>query len=68
MVNHQRRLLAEDGEILASDEIHLNTRENPHRSGTRLYKLWAKYRNGMTVKQALDAGIPLVNVRYLEHR
>ena len=46
-------------------KIKILAKENPHRSGTRLHKLFDKYENGMTVAEAIEAGIPRVNIRYL---
>lgn len=54
---------------LAPDaKVRLLTKENPHREGTRLHKLWSLYKTGMTVQAALDAGIPAINLRYLAAR
>lgn len=46
-------------------KITLKVKENPHRAGTTLHKMFAKYKNGMTVQQALDAGVVWANLRYL---
>ena len=47
-------------------KIKVVTKENPHRKGSICYKYFAKYKDGMTVVQALKAGIPRANLRYLE--
>lgn len=44
--------------------IKLLVEENPHRKGTILYKYFDKYKDGMTVTAALQAGIPRANLRY----
>jgi hypothetical protein len=47
-------------------KIKVVTKENPHRKGSICYKYFAKYKDGMPVVQALKAGIPRANLRYLE--
>ena len=46
-------------------KITINAKENPHRPGTVLHQQFAKYKKGMTVKDALSAGVLLVNLHYL---
>lgn len=36
--------------------IKILAKENPHREGSSRYKRWGKYKDGMTVKEALKAG------------
>lgn len=38
-------------------KITLKVKDNPHRKGSGRYNRWPLYRNGMTVQQALDAGL-----------
>ncbi len=49
-----------------TDKIKLLVKDNPHRAGTGRFKRWSKYKNGMTVQAALDAGLELVNIHYSE--
>ena len=46
-------------------KIKLLVKENPHREGTKLFKMFAKYKDGMTVGELVKAGIPYSNIRYL---
>jgi len=48
-----------------TDVITLLKAENPHARGTKNWKRWNKYRNGMTVAEAVKAGIERANIRYL---
>jgi hypothetical protein len=51
--------------LLADDaKINILAKENPHRTNTKNFKTFAKYRAGMTVAEALKAGIPRSNIRY----
>jgi hypothetical protein len=43
--------------IYADDQIITVRAVNPKRPGSMARKRYAKYRSGMTVRQALDAGI-----------
>ncbi|HVX90860.1 MAG TPA: hypothetical protein VHC20_04495 [Candidatus Paceibacterota bacterium] len=38
--------------------------ENPYRDGTKGAVWWGKYKNGMTVQAAIDAGVPRAQVRF----
>jgi hypothetical protein len=49
-------------------KIKVLAKENPHRKGTILHKYFDKYKTGMTVQTALDAGIVWANLRYLNGR
>ena len=44
--------------------IKILAKENPHREGTGRFKRWSKYKEGMTVAQALKAGFNSANLRY----
>lgn len=46
-------------------KIKVVAKENPHRSGTKNFKRFEKYKNGMTVEQAIAAGAEWANMRYL---
>lgn len=51
--------------------VHLLTKdgENPKRKGTAAYKAFAKYKNGMTVAEALKAGVRNNDLRWdAEHK
>jgi hypothetical protein len=47
-----------------SDKIKILVKENPHREGTGRFKRWEHYKDGMTVGQALKAGLKPVNIHY----
>jgi hypothetical protein len=51
--------------IADEDKIKIVAKENPHRSGTKLYNYFKKYKDGMTVAAAKKAGIPPKNIAYL---
>jgi hypothetical protein len=38
--------------------IHLVSEKNPKRAGSKAFGYWESLRNGMTVKEAMDAGVP----------
>lgn len=44
--------------------IKMLVKDNPHRPGTGRFKRWAKYKNNMTVAEALKAGFNADNLRY----
>jgi hypothetical protein len=46
-------------------KIKLLAKENPHRPGTKCFKMFAKYKDGMTIGDVIKAGVPYTNVRYL---
>jgi hypothetical protein len=46
--------------------IKVLAKENPHREGTKLFKYFSKYKDGMTVAAAEKAGIPPKNIAYLK--
>lgn len=56
------------GSFPLTAKIKLTEKENPHRPGTKLYKMYQQYKNNMTVQQALDAGAVWSNIRYLVGR
>jgi hypothetical protein len=45
-------------------KIKIVAKENPNREGSGRYKRWAKYKDGMTVKEAIKAGFSPVNIHY----
>jgi hypothetical protein len=47
-----------------SAKIKILVKENPHREGTGRFDRWRKYKEGMTVGQALKAGLKPVNLHY----
>lgn len=49
-------------------KIKVLVKSNPHREGTSLHDYYEKYRNNMTVQEALDAGIVWANLRYLSEK
>lgn len=59
------KVIIKSGSYPLTAKISMKTKENPHRTGTILHKQFAKYKNGMTVQQALDAGVVWANLRYL---
>jgi hypothetical protein len=52
------------GSFDAGQKIKLLVKENPKRTGSKAFKIFAKYKDGMTVGQALDAGIPWRDLRW----
>jgi len=48
----------------ADAKIKLLVKENPHNEGSGRYKRWLKYKDGMTVAEAIKAGLKYVNLRY----
>ena len=53
------------GPLYASDAtITVLVEENPHRVGSGRYRRWSKYRTGMTVAEALKAGLNRANLRW----
>jgi len=47
-----------------SAKIHLISQENPKLVGSKAAADWEKYREGMTVKEAREAGISLADIHY----
>lgn len=45
-------------------KITLLAKENPKRKGTKAFKRFEKYRPGMTVQEALDAGVSWADLRW----
>jgi hypothetical protein len=45
-------------------KIKVLVKENPRREGTKSYKMFAKYKDGMTVAEAVKAGIGMVDLRW----
>jgi hypothetical protein len=45
-------------------KIKILVKENPHREGTGRFDRWRKYKEGMTVGQALKAGLKPANLHY----
>ena len=53
------------GPLYPSDaRITVLVEENPHRVGSGRYRRWSKYRTGMTVAEALKAGLNRANLRW----
>lgn len=52
------------GKFAASGKIKLLVKENPHREGTYRYELFKKYRDGMTVEDAVEAGVTKADLRF----
>lgn len=58
---------AASGDRINDDaKIKILVKENPHRSGTKLFGYFKKYKDGMTVAAAKKAGIPPKNIQYLQ--
>lgn len=51
---------------LHAKKIHMLTKENPKREGTEAHKRFELYKNGMTVGEAIEAGITMSDIRYNE--
>jgi hypothetical protein len=45
-------------------QIKVLVSENPHRAGSGRYARWHLYRDGMTVKEAIEAGLNSSNLRF----
>jgi hypothetical protein len=45
------------GKFASGDKITKLVRENPYREGSKSHGVFKKYKNGMTVQSAIDAGI-----------
>jgi hypothetical protein len=58
--------VASGSRISDDAKIKILAKENPHRPGTKLFKYFAKYKDGMTVGAAKKAGIPTRNIAYLQ--
>jgi hypothetical protein len=48
----------------ADAKIKLLVKDNPHRAGTGRFKRWPKYKSGMTVSEAIKAGLTYQNLRF----
>lgn len=46
-------------------KIKIIAKENPHRKGSICHNYFAKYKDGMTVADAVGKGLPRANIRYL---
>jgi hypothetical protein len=53
---------ARKGRLTLHTRFHLLVKENPKRKGSKKAKRYAKYRNGMTVAQAYEAGMNTLNL------
>jgi len=52
----------------AEATIKILVEENPKREGSKTFERFKLYRNGMTVKQALEKGVTSADIRYdVEH-
>jgi len=52
------------GKFALTDKITLTKAENPFRTGTKCANWYAKYRDGMTVQEAIAAGVPRHHIRW----
>lgn len=53
-----------EGPYALDSKITLVVKDNPKRAGTKAHKLYAKYKNGMTVGEALKAGFYWTYLQY----
>lgn len=63
-----KQVVSERGAFKNSDEIALVADENPHREGSKDRVTYAKLKGGMTVEEALTAGVDRAYLRYLVRR
>ena len=52
------------GKFLLTARIQVLSQGNPKHAGSKAAAIWENYRDGMTVKEALEAGIPRVGLLY----
>jgi hypothetical protein len=60
----QRNVVPQSRPTFADDVIGGVRRENPWKEGTKGHGYYAKYRNGMTVAEAVKAGAPRGYIRW----
>lgn len=52
------------GLFVATDKIKIVAKENPFRKGSKSADWFAKYKAGMTVQDAIEAGVPRHHIRW----